>query len=89
VRPSRGGRKFYAVRSAHRQIAGKRHCRTFYLHVEIHKRTGVPPPSAAHIIVDHRDGDSFNCRRSNLRWATYSMNSMNTFGRIPHDLIEG
>lgn len=62
---------------------------TLYLHIEIMKRTGILPPSPAHILVDHRDSNSFNCRRSNLRWATPGMNARNRFGRYPHDLIEG
>lgn len=62
---------------------------SIYLHIEIMKRTGIEPPSPFHTLVDHRDGDSLNCRRSNLRWATHSMNSLNRFGEHPHDLIEG
>lgn len=54
---------------------------TLYMHVEILKRTGLVPPSRQHVLVDHIDGDTFNCRRSNLRWATYSMNSHNLYGR--------
>ena len=61
---------------------------TVYLHIEILKRTGILPPSKAHIITDHRDGDTMNCRRSNLRWATHSMNSRNTYGCEPMDLEE-
>ena len=62
---------------------------SIYIHVEIMKRTGIVPPSPRHVIADHRDGDEFNCRRSNLRWATHSMNSLNRKGSHPHDLIDG
>ena len=43
-----------------------------YLH-----RAIVSPPSDR--IVDHRDGDSLNCRRPNLRLATYRQNAQNVF----------
>lgn len=89
IKWSRGGRKCYLRRN--QQIGTKREGRiqqTIWLHVEIHKRTGIKPPSSAHHIVDHRDGDSFNCRRSNFRWATHSMNSLNRFGKLPYDLEE-
>lgn len=62
---------------------------TLYLHTEILKRAEPNPPSKRHVIADHRDGVEMNCRRSNLRWATHSMNSFNRFGSMPHDLVEG
>ena len=61
---------------------------TLYLHVEIMKRTGILAPSEHFKLVDHRDGNSQNNKRSNLRWATYSMNSKNLFGQRSHDLLE-
>lgn len=81
--------KTYLRRSIGENQDGQR-LRTFsvYLHIEIMKRTGILPPSPAHIITDHRDGDTMNCRRSNLRWATHSMNSRNLFGCEPYDLEE-
>lgn len=36
----------------------------------------------------HRDGDTLNCRRGNLRWATHSLNARNVRGSHSHDLIE-
>lgn len=54
---------------------------TVYLHVEVMKRTGIAPPCSAHLLVDHRDGDSMHCWRSNLRWATFTMNNRNRFGQ--------
>ena len=52
----------------------KRH---LYLHKEIMKRQQPVPPDAHHTIADHIDGDTLNCRRDNLRWATPRMNTMN------------
>lgn len=79
--------KIYAHRAC--RLQGKYGpCSSIYLHIEIMKRTGIRPPSVAHCIVDHRDGDTFNLRRSNLRWATHSMNSRNLFGKEPYDLEE-
>lgn len=48
-----------------------------WLHIEIMKRTGVPPPTPAHTLVDHIDRDGMNCQRENLRWATPSDNAFN------------
>ena len=61
---------------------------TLLLHVEVQKRTGVKPPSSAHRLVDHRNGNSKDCKRSNLRWATDGMNGKNRYGKYPTDLIE-
>ena len=72
--PTRNGTKQYARRS---RSCGGRYLPPLYLHIEIMKRTGEPPPSLFHVLVDHRDGDEFNCRRYNLRWATHSMNNKN------------
>lgn len=33
------------------------------------------------VLVDHKDGNKVNCRRSNLRLATKSLNMQNTYGR--------
>lgn len=62
---------------------------TLYLHVEIAKRAGLPRPTQHHKIVDHRDGNSMNNTRTNLRWVTVTMNAFNTYGRRGADLIEG
>jgi len=53
---------------------------TVYLHIEVMRRSGVIPPSSAHILVDHRNGDSTICRRGNLRWATSKLNRQNRYG---------
>lgn len=86
---SNGGKKCYLRRNV--QTGSKKYGRiqqTAWLHVEIQKRTGIAPPSAAHSLVDHRDSDSFMCKRHNLRWATHSMNARNRFGQEPWDLEE-
>lgn len=62
---------------------------TLYLHVEIAQRAGLPRLTPHHKIVDHRDGNSTNNRRGNLRWVTPTMNCFNMYGRRSADLIEG
>jgi hypothetical protein len=49
---------------------------TIYLHKEICSRKGAPP-SEQHHIGDHLNGESLDCRRDNLDWATKSMNRRN------------
>ena len=52
-----------------------------WLHKAICERAHGPPPTLFHTIADHRDGDTLNCRRINLRWATPSDNRRNINGR--------
>ena len=59
---------------------GRQPVYTLYLHVEIMKLAGTLPPSDKHVLVDHRDGDSLNCRRRNLQWVTYQQNRLNRYG---------
>ena len=58
-----------------------------YLHQEVMRRAGIVPISLFEKdIIDHLDGNSFNCRRSNLRWASFSTNIKNKHGK--HAMLE-
>ncbi|MGO3930830.1 HNH endonuclease [Rhodopseudomonas pseudopalustris] len=79
VTPNSTGRKFYATRST--RLSGRGGPQTkLFLHKEILIRAGEIPPSRKHTIGDHRDGDSLNCRRENLAWATPVQNRANRHG---------
>lgn len=86
VKPDRHGNKFYAYRTetSRSRLPQKT---SLYLHVEIMKRTGILAPPGF-IMVDHRSGCEFDCRRHNLRWATPSMNRRNIKGALAFDLEE-
>ena len=81
---SRGGRKIYLYRTYN---SGPIHT-SLFLHVAIMVAKGTVKPSSLHTIADHRDGDSLNCKRENMRWATPSMNRRNIYGQCGYDLIE-
>lgn len=79
------GKKFYATRMTTVPGVKPRKQVKVYLHKEILKRTpGKYKPNADCSIGDHDDGDSLNCRRDNLFWATLRTN--NTAHRYKHVL---
>lgn len=82
----RWGKKF---NSDKKKIYLYRHSRkvSIYLHKEICHRAHGDPPTEKHIIGDHRNGDSLDCQRHNLRWATLSQNRRNTHGSLPYDFL--
>jgi hypothetical protein len=72
VRPphkTRKGQKLYFVNSS-----GWREARPRFLHVEIMTRFGPPKPSPKYTIVNHIDGDEWNCLLENLEWSTHLRN---------------
>jgi hypothetical protein len=71
------GLKIYATRNT-RHPNSRRQIK-LYLHKEILKRFAMQP-SPKHHICDHKNGDSTDCRRANLRWATPKENRANYYG---------
>jgi hypothetical protein len=65
----RNGKKLYFVSSA-----GWRQGRAVFLHVLVMRMTGKLPPSNKHKLVNHIDGDEWNCQEENLEWATHVRN---------------
>lgn len=80
------GKKQYAIRKERR---GGREApvNTFYLHLSVLALKCGPKPiihgsrgRRLKIIGDHINGNSLDCRRENLRYATMSQNNANKFG---------
>lgn len=90
--PKRNGTKQY-YRSRAGWQSHLEHCGE-YLHVAILKRAGVPPPTPKHTLVDHIDGNEWNCRRGNLTWCTAVRNRRTSrqkggdkYGRVPAGML--
>jgi hypothetical protein len=70
-------RKMYATRSTttgERDQHGRKKRIKIYLHKAVLDRSGKVQPCGKHTMGDHGDGDSLNCQRWNLEWATPSQN---------------
>lgn len=68
--------KWYAYRKT--TISGRD--LSIFLHKEVCFRAWGLPPTKKHIIADHLNGQSLDCWRTNLDWATPSQNRMNYNG---------
>lgn len=85
----RGPLKPYMRRAIGVNANGERlHTFTLYLHQAIVDRMGLVAPSKMHVLIDHRNGNSLDCRRANLRWVTHSQNSKNVYGSHSHELAD-
>lgn len=81
--------KAYLARTGHEGFREDRVCATIYLHQVVMQRKGTPKPvTNKKIIVDHANGNGFNCKRHNLRYATLSFNAKNRFGINERHLFE-
>lgn len=78
LHPKRNGKKLYFVSSA-----GWREGKGVFLHVEVMRLSGRKPPSKRHKIVNHIDGDEWNCTEDNLEWATTVRNRRTAQGYRP------
>lgn len=67
--PRRNGKKLYFVSNM-----GWRQGKQTFLHVAVMKLTKRRKPTKKHKLVNHIDGDEWNCTELNLEWATHVMN---------------
>ncbi len=67
------GLKFYATRMTRERYTRKNV--RIWLHKEILKRMKKRRRSIQYSVGDHADGESLNCCRYNLSWATIKMNN--------------
>jgi hypothetical protein len=74
--PNSTGLKLYATRMTRRRRETTKQIK-IYMHKAILERADFLPPTTAHTMGDHKDMDSLNNVRDNLRWATPSMNAIN------------
>lgn len=75
--PSKNGKKIYIRRS--KKLRGGKWI-SIWLHKAICYREHGMPPTPSHIVADHKNGNSMDNRRSNLRWATVRENRENYNG---------
>jgi hypothetical protein len=78
VTPNSTKCKVYATRNT-RAPSSRRQIKV-YLHKEVLKRFAPVAPTPQHTICDHKNGESLDCRRDNLRWATPLENRHNRYG---------
>lgn len=64
----RYGQAIYARRNQQCGRGKERKLKPLYMHVVILERMGQPKPSDPMITADHRNGETLDNRRSNLRW---------------------
>lgn len=69
--PRRNGQKKYFINNAGWRTGSTQ---ITFLHVEVMRLAGIEPPTLQHVIVNHIDGDEWNCRQINLEWATHADN---------------
>lgn len=48
-----------------------------FLHQEVMDRMGILPPTPEHVLIDHKNRNTLDCRRENLHWETHSGNTRN------------